>query len=431
MTQTRFPQTFKFSCRRLLLRQLAMMLLPLILAIQVTQLWALGEPALTAVVYKKIVAAQKQLQQNNSNAARAQLESVQDRGGNTAYDNAMIHHLLGYSWYTEGKLKPAAQAFERVYDYDIPLSLMQNNRRVLGQTYLNLHRYRDAITQLERWIDSAQQDQEPVQVLVAQAHYELKQYQSAAKQIQSAISSYQAKGKRPEESWLNLLQASLAANDDIKSRIATIKKLLVWYPKTEYWLALAGAYAQLEKMDNYLAILALAERKELLTTESQYVSLASVYFSEGAPQKAAAILEEGMAKKLVKRNIRNLRFLSSAYTIAREYERALVPLQQAAAQSKDGELDVMLGNALFQLARWDDASSAFSNGLKKGGLRQETTAWLLLGQSQLNLKQYQSAIEAFEQAALDEQHSKQAQQWLKYARYEQERQAKLNEGAES
>jgi tetratricopeptide (TPR) repeat protein len=219
----------------------------------------------------------------------------------------------------------------------------------------------------------------------------------------------------------------VAASDDIKTRIATIKKLLAWYPKTEYWLALAGAYAQLNKMDNYLAILALAERKELLTTEAQYVSLASVYFSEGAPQKAAAILEEGMTKKRVSQNIRNLRFLSSAYTLAREYQKALAPLQQAAALSTEGELDVLLGNALFQLARWEQASAAFAKGLDKGGLEQATTVWLLLGQSQLNLKQYQAAIDAFEQAALDEERSKQANQWLDYARYEQRRQAKLNQ----
>jgi len=416
--------------------------------------WAGSEPALSSAVYKKIVEVQSQLQQKNSPAARDTLLALAQRKGNTDYDNAMIRHLLGYAYYQDGKLKQAAKTFQQVFDYPLPLPLMQNNRRLLGQVYLALGQYQDALTQLKNWLDSATADKEPVQVMVGQCYYELKQYRAAASQLQSAIGSYQAKGKPLQESWLSLLQASLAASDDIEGRIQTIKLLLAWYPKAEYWLALASAYAQLEQMDNYLAILALAQRKDLLTTDAQYVSLASVYFSQGAPQKASAILEEGLHNKIVKRSVRNLRFLSAAYTQARDYQQALIPLREAASMSDDGELDIMLGNALYQLARWDQAAGALQQGLDKelkvhaqeqqAGLHGEpaipsksrqnriSTGWLLLGQARLNLKQYEAAINAFQQAEQDAAHSKQAGQWLKYARYEQQRQAKLKqEAAES
>jgi len=67
----------------------------------------------------------------------------------------------------------------------------------------------------------------------------------------------------------------------------------------------------------------------------------------------------------------------------------------------------------------------------KRGRDQATTAWLMLGQSLLNLKQYDQATAAFEQAALDETRGEQAQQWIKYARYEQERQENLKLEANS
>jgi len=390
--------------------------------------------SLTALVYKKIVESQQALREKKLEASQSILESIAEGSRNTAYDNAMIWHMLGYVYYEQGDLKKAATTFEKVFDYSIPQSLSVSNHKILGQVYMALSQFQEALPHLRLWLESGDEGKEEAHALIAHCYYEIKQYPSAVSHLQAAIDGYRAQGRTPRESWLNLLQASLAHVDDVEHRIDTIKLLLAWFPKKEYWLALASAYAQLEQMDKYLAILALAERDDLLTSESQYVSLASVYFAEGAPQKTAQILEQGMQRNLVRRNIRNLRFLASAYSMAREYDKALLPLQEAAAQSKDGELDIMLGNALYQLARWQDASKALAKGLDKGlvkgpddkrGRDQATTAWLMLGQSLLNLKQYDQAIAAFEQAALDETRGEQAQQWIKYARYEQERQENL------
>ena len=401
--------------------------------------YADSSPSLTARVYKKIINSQQALQEKKLDTSQAILEGIVNSTRNTAYDNAMIWHMLGYVYYEQGDLKKAAATFEKVFDFDIPDSLSISNHKILGQVYMAQDQYQNALPHLRLWLESSTTGNEEVHAMMAHCYYQTKQYKSAAAHLQSAIDSYRAQGKTPQESWLNLLQASLAQLNDVKHRIGTIKLLLAWFPKKEYWLALASAYAQLEQMDKYLAILALAERQDLLTSESQYVSLASVYFAEGAPQKTAKILEQGMERGLVRRNIRNLRFLASAYTMARDHEKALVPLKEAAAQADNGELDIMLGNALFQLARWQDASKALAQGLDKGagvkgtkengGLQQNTTAWLLLGQSLLNLKQYDNAIAAFEQAALDETRSAQAQQWIKYARYEKERQENLKSEA--
>lgn len=402
-----------------------LILMMLVLSLGLVNIARADSPSLTARVYKVIVESQSALQKKKTDSAQKMLEDSLNSRSNSPYDNAMIWHMLGYVYYEQGKLGKSVDALEKVFEFDIPVSLSNSNHKMLGQVYMARNHYSDALPHLRRWLENESDNKEDVQALIAHCHYELKQFKSAATNLQSAIDSYIAQNKKPKESWLNLLQASLAQMDDMQHRIKTIKMLLAWFPKKEYWLALASAYAQLEKMDKYLAILALSERKDLLGTESQFVSLASVYFAEGAPQKATQILEEGMKKGVVRRNIRNLRFLASAYTMAREYEKALQPLGEAAEQSEDGELDIMLGNALYQLARWEESSQALVKGLNKGEVKQTTTAWLMLGQCLINLKQYDKAITAFEQAALDEERSTQAQQWIKYARYEKERQEKL------
>ena len=393
-------------------------------------------PSLTALVYKKLTEAQQALQQEQPDSAVRILQQLQNNPDNTPYDNAMVWHTLGYVYSRQNQLSQAVKAFEQVFEFDIPAGLRRSNHRILGQTYLSLDRYREALPHLQAWLNSAGDDQQQARVLLARCYYALERYQAAADQLQTVIEQHRRQGQAPKESWLNLLQAARAHMDDIRGRIDTIKLLLAWFPKPEYWLALASAYAQLNQMDNYLAILALAERKELLTTATQYLSLASVYLDQGAPQKAAQMVEEGMARGLVVPKERNLRFLAGAYTLAREYQQALAPLRQAAALTSSGEVDVLLGNALFQLARWEEASTALARALEKGQgdgkpLARAFNVWLMLGQSLLNLKQYEAAIAAFQQAASDEERGEQAQQWLQYVRYEQERQRELQQGGAS
>ncbi|MGB3624027.1 tetratricopeptide repeat protein [Ketobacter sp. MCCC 1A13808] len=386
-------------------------------------------PALTALVYKKLIESQQALDEKNNGRSLSILQSVAGNRFNTAYDNAMIWHMTGYIEFKQGNLKDSAHAFEKVFDYDIPLSLSISNHKILSQVYMNLGQYQKALPHIQFWVENNDKERADANAVLAQCYYELKHYKQAASHLQQAINNYQAQGKTPKEQWLNLLQSSQAQLQDLQQRIRTIKLLLTWFPKKEYWMALASAYAQQDNMDNYLAILALAERKELLASESQYLSLASVYLAQGAPMNGARVVEEGLSKQRIKATLRNLRFLASAYSLAREYEQALEPLQQAATLDQEGETDLLLGNALYQLARWPEAAKAFETALEKGNLSQTTNAWLLLGQTYLNTKQFDRSLAAFEQAAQDDEKSEQAQQWLKYVRYEQQR-AQAGDGSD-
>lgn len=387
--------------------------------VSVTQ--AEAPTSLSAAVYKKLIESQKQLEQDDFDSSVSTLMDLTKRKLHTSYENGMVWHMLGYAYLEKGKLKESAEALEKVLEFDIPQSLNLSNRKLLGQVYMQQSQYRKALPHLNYWLNSSEDDREEIQVLTAQCFYHLQQYKSAVKRINQAITTYKARGKKPQEHWLTLLQSSLAHLDEAEDRIETIKLLLTWYPKPDYWLALAGAYAQLEKMDNYLAVLSLARRKNLLNTESQYLSLASVYFSQQVPIKASQVLQEGLSRGIIRHNVKNLRFLASAFSMAREYEKALNPLLQAANKSMDGKIHMLLGNAYYQLARWQDAADAFEIAIEKGELSQEASTWMLLGQSHLNLKAFGQAAAAFEQAALDEDKAKQAQQWLDYIAYEKNR----------
>lgn len=383
--------------------------------------------SLSALFLKKFTEAQTALAQQQRATSRTILMGLAEQHDNSPYENGLVWSMLGFLHFQNGDLRESASAYEKALRFDIPASLAQDNRRALGQIYQSLGDCRNAVTQYERWLSRApdDNDKEDIQVWAAQCHYQLAHYKNAVQHLQAAIASVNARQQTPKETWLALLQASQSQLDDAKDRIATLKMLLRWYPKTDYWLALAGAFGQLDRLDDYLATLAVAERRQLLDSETQYLSLASVYYEAGIPYSAARILEQGMRAKRIKTNEKNLRFLASCYSLAQEFEKALPPLQQAAGLTRDGEADALLGNALFQLARWPEAASALETALQKGGGKQRETLWLMLGQAYLNQHRFDQAIEAFSQVLPVESHNHQGLQWINYARYERKRQTEL------
>lgn len=382
-------------------------------------------PAVSATFLKKLSEAQTALEQQKRDTARALLQALTEETDNSAYENGLAWSTLGYLHYHAGDLKQAARAYEKALTFRLPHPLAQDIRKTLGQVYLSDDNCGQAVTVLQHWLSSKPDNAEDVHVWTGQCLYQLGRYKQAAQHLDAAIRAVQARGQRPKEAWLSLQQAALAQVDDAKERIDTLKMLLRWYPKPEYWLALAGTFSQLNQMDDYLASLAVAERRNLLGNELQYLSLASVYYNQNVPYRAARIIEEGMRKKIVRANEKNLRFLASCYTLAQEFEKALVPLRQAAALASSGEVDALLGNVLFQLARWQEAASALETALDKGDIKQRDTLWLMLGQSYLNLHQFERALYAFQQVLPDETRGHQAQQWINYTEFERRRYEEL------
>lgn len=381
--------------------------------------------SLSARVLKTLQEAQQAMDKDQIKQAETLLIEVADDQGNTGYDNGMVWFMLGNLHTGNNQLDTAIQAFERVFRYDVPPSLRNRTHRLIGQVYLQQNQYQKALPHLKQWAQNHPEHKADANALLAQCYFQLQEFALASRHLDIAIQDFRAQGKRPKEAWLNLLQASQSQVNSVQGRIRTLHLLLTWFPKKEYWLALASANAQLDRMDNYLAILALAERKDLLNSESQYLSLTGVYLAEGAPDNAARLMQQGMKQNRIKPNLRNLRFLATALTMAREYDAALDPLNRATGLDQTGETDLMLGNALYQLARWDKAAAAFERALEKGNLKDASTAWMMLGQTRLHLKQFEPSLQAFEQAAvdehIDENKAKQVQDWMKYVRYEQQR----------
>ena len=133
--------------------------------------------------------------------------------------------------------------------------------------------------------------------------------------------------------------------------------------------------------------------------------------------------EEEELKPVVSETFKNLKLLADAWRMAQEIDKAIPVLEKAASLDKKGETYILLGNLYLFEDRIEDAVIAIENGLKKGNLKKESQAHLVLGQAFFELEKFDDAKKYFRLAARDEDKvvKKTANNWIRYSENEEVR----------
>ena len=108
--------------------------------------------------------------------------------------------------------------------------------------------------------------------------------------------------------------------------------------------------------------------------------------------------EKEELKPVVKDSFKTLKLLADAWRMAQEIDKAIPVLEKAASMAKNGETYILLGNLYLFEDRLEDAIKAIENGIKKGGLKRESQAHLVLGQAFFELEKFEDAKKYFRMA---------------------------------
>lgn len=384
--------------------------------------------ALSQPVYDALKEAQELIESKQYSGGLAILEKLRSKGKRSAYETAQIWNLTAYAHYLQEKYPAAIKAYAEVLAQpELPEALVQSTLKTLAQLYFTVEDYKQALATVDRLMAALADPSPDIYMLKGQAHFQLGEFKQALGPIKTALKKYRAAGKQPRENWLLLLRVCYYELKDFENMIAVVKELIALYPKDQYVLTLAGVYSELGDTTRQLALTETLYDSGRLKDAAQLVNLANLHLLHNVPYKAAQVLERGMQDGLIKTDERNLRLLSQAWYQAREDERAIPPLQQAANMSSDGELFVRLAQSYLNLDRWEEAVSAVEQGLARGGVRRPDTAHLMLGMALFNLRRLEAAEKAFTVAADDKRSSKAARQWLSYLSSELSRNESLNQ----
>ena len=384
--------------------------------------------AMSQQVYEKLAEVQEMIENKDYATAHRQIDELRDRKGLSDYERAQIWNLTAYSYYLQERYGEAIRAYDQLLAQpDLPEALLLSTLKTKAQLHFTEEDYEAALQVVRQLIAAIPEPSADVLMIEGQALFQLGRYDEALVPIRTAIDMYREQGQTPRENWLLLLRVIYFEQKEYELMIDVVKELIVYYPKDTYVLTLAGIYSELGDTKKQLALTEVLYEKGMLNTSSHITNLGNLYLLHGLPYKAATLLEKEMNENIVESNERNLRLLSQAWYQAREDEKAIPPLERAAGMSEDGELYVRLAQAHLNLENWSEAAQAVQKGIQAGGLKRSDTANIMLGMALFNQKRLEQARRAFERAAGDNRSRRAAQQWIAYVDSELKRRDLMNQ----
>jgi len=378
--------------------------------------------------YEALTSAQELIEAKQYDEGLEVLRELERQKKLTPYEKAQLYNYFAYTYFTLEKYQDAIRSYQKVLlQPELPEALIANSLYTLAQLYFITEEYDNAVKTIEKWFKNTDKPSENAYMLLGQGYYQLEEYEKSLVPLKSAYKMVKARGDQPKQNLLLLMRVNYYNLGDYKSMVNVLKELVVLYPKTEYWLTMAGAYSELQNLEKQMSIMELLYEGDNLPKGNQQLNLANLYLLHEIPYKAAVLMDKGMKEGIIERNVRNLRLLSQAWLQSQESKKAIDPLKRAAGLSKDGDLDVRLGQAYINLDRYKEAVKAIEVGLKKGGVKRRDTAYVMLGLANFELKRFNSSLKAFTQANKDKRSRKTASQWLKHVSSEKKRVKQLDD----
>jgi len=370
---------------------------------------------------KRLLEAQELLQNEQYAEARAVLDSFNQEKLNP-YERAVVNQMTGYSWANEGNFEEAGKSLAKAMEEEaLPPGQMLNTRYNLAQIYLMLEQYDNAVEQFQLWFDLTESPTPTAYYALASAYYQAAREEEAVEPAEQAVFL----AEEPKESWLQLLVALYLDRKRYEDALPLIEQLVTRFPKKTYWVQLAAVFFALERDRESFAAQELAYAQGLLESDRELRRLAQMYLYNDLPYRAALVLEEGLEDGNVEPDQDAYQILGNSWLAAREFEKAVGPLEKAAALGEDGELWLRLGQVHVQREEWTEAvesvQNALEKGLDKGGPNTPCHAYLLIGIARYNQKRIGAARSAVSRALRCEKTSEMATRWLSFLEREEKR----------
>lgn len=363
-------------------------------------------------LYKRLTKVEKLISKKSYQQAEQKLSTLLTSVEQNSYEHATVLRSLSSVYALKGQYNKAADTLSRV----IALKVLPENQQQqailnLGQLYMALEQYSKAVQTLEPWLSMNPNPDLQIHVLLANAYAQLKNYRKALPHIKKAIT----KSKKPEESWYQLNLALYFELENYSSAAGVLKTLIRLYPdKKPYWHQLSSIYQQLKQYKKAVSIKHLAYKKGYIDTEKGVLELANLFLYIGSPYKAANLLNDGFQHKKIRSTSKNWEILAHAWTMAKEFDNAVIALETASKLNDKGSLSQQLGQIFVEQEKWNLAVVALRKAISKGGLKNTGSTYLLLGMSYYELSDNQQAKKYFLKATQYSKNKKAAMQWLNY-----------------
>ena len=344
------------------------------------------------------------------------LQPVIDKS-DSKYAKAFAQYLLGNIAFKNGDSKGAIAQFKSSLDNGVlPNDTYFSEMYALAQVYAVDQQYQASLDTLAKWRDQGKKETADSYGLQGMDDYNLQKYPDAIAAIQKAKSLT----NQPKDQWDQILMASYAESghgaDASKMAMAEYEK----NPTSTSMLHNASAIL-LQQQDYADAIKVLEEGRAngALKDEADWILLVKAYLLQAqnggdtktGSTKALAVFDDGVAKGAIKPSAANYKLAGDAAMIGGDDAKAIGYYLKGEPLATDGEVDMSLGAAYFQDQNFSDARKYLTQAIAKG-VKHKGRAYMMLAESDRQLKDKAGAIAAMKQAAQDPETASKAEAWL-------------------
>src|SRR5271168_4803231 len=353
---------------------------------------------ISRVIAKEMTAAQKALQAGQWAEAIKNLEAAQTKTGLTPFDEKTIYYFTGFANIKLNNLKAAQAAFEKSIATGAASPEDKNSMtHTLFTIAATTSQYQKTIEYGKEMTDAGTATTNDVAIM-AQSYYQLKDCKNAAVWVDKAVAAARKAGEAPKENlYLFKLQCASDAQDNA-AMIPVLSDLIRLNNKSTYWNTLLRIERQDERDDhNTLMIYRIMYDTGAMTVGTDYIEMAQLLGDAGLPGEAQTTLEKAMGAGLISdtQKERTTRLLNSFKTRAETDKKGQTQFNAEATKNPAGELDIKLGEVYYGSGDYQNAVTAINRGLQKGQIKHLDEAYVYLGRSQVQLKNFADAKKAF------------------------------------
>ena len=368
-------------------------------------------------VGKPLQAAQALVKQRKGREALNEVAKAEAVPNRTPYENFLIQQMRGSAAVAAGDSDAAIRAFEAVLG-----SGRVSGREATGMVqavavaYYQKKDYANAAKWTQRYFKEGGNDASMRTVLL-QSYY----LGNDCGSVQKMLAGAEEGNKRASEEELQILANCYLRQKDNTGYVNTIEKLVIHYPKKEYWTDLLARVQKKSGFSDRLGVNVYRLRfaTNNAGTANDYMEMAQLAMQAGVPAEAKVIVDKGYAsgqlgkgdqaerherlKKLIDKTIADKK-------AAREAE------EKEALAAKDGNAMVTLGLNYVYEGNAAKGLPMIEQGIKKGGLKRPEDAKLRYGEALLYAGRKDRAVQVLREVKGTDGTADLARLWVLQAR---------------
>ncbi len=344
-----------------------------------------AQDAVRPEIGKPLQAASALLKSNKFKEALAKIHEVDSVPNKTANETYLIESMRGSAASGAGDNDAIIRSFEAVLaSGKAPAATQLKMIEALAGAYYRARDYAATNKWATRYLREGGGNSQ-IRTLLIQSYFQSGDFANSAKESLIDIQADEKAGRTPSEEKLQLLANSYLRQKNTNGYIATIEKLLNYYPKKSLW---ADVISRLQKKPGFSDRLALdVYRMQLatgnLTATNDYLELSQLALQAGFPGEAKKVVDEGYANGALGKGSeveRQKRLKDLVEKRVAENQKVFAGADEAAANAaKDGNALVSLGYNMYTSGQTAKGISLMEAGIKKGELKRPDDAKLRLG----------------------------------------------------